>query len=101
MQYYWNAAQGYRFQPWKSPYMRWRLRLFLERSSQSDRGKFFHLAWKYREHNGTFVDWPRKTPLSTPAPRLKPEHIPSTSLNDRAHLSAGGIMLPEGGSWKS
>ena len=67
LQYYWNAARGYRFKPWKSPYMRWRFETFLGKEAANlTAGKFFHLAWKYRDH----------------MPRLKLEHIPSKSLND-------------------
>src|SRR6266513_1421886 len=29
LQYYWNAARGYRFKPWESPYVRWRCESFL------------------------------------------------------------------------
>src|SRR5260370_22210298 len=56
--YYWNAARGYRFKPWKSPYVRWRFETFLgNEAADLTAGKFFHLAWKYREHMQRFVDW--------------------------------------------
>jgi len=58
LSYYWNAARGYRLNPWKSPYLRWRFETFLgkEAADMTPR-KFFHLAWKYREHMERFVDW--------------------------------------------
>jgi hypothetical protein len=58
LSYYWSAARGYRFKPWKSPYMCWRFETFLgkEAADMTPR-KFFHLAWKYREHMERFVDW--------------------------------------------
>ena len=58
LQYYWNAAQGYRFKPWESPYIRWRFETFLGKEAANlTASKFFHLAWKYREHMERFVDW--------------------------------------------
>lgn len=58
IQYYWNAARGYRFQPWASPYIRWRFETFLGKEAANlTASKFFHLAWKYRDHMERFVDW--------------------------------------------
>ena len=58
LQYYWNAARGYRLKPWKSPYVRWRFETFLgKEAADLTASKFFHLAWKYREHMERFVDW--------------------------------------------
>ena len=58
LRYYWNAARGYRLKPWKSPYVRWRFETFLGKEADNlTARKFFHLAWKYREHMERFVDW--------------------------------------------
>lgn len=58
LEYYWNAARGYRLRPWKSPYLRWRFETFLgAEAAQMDAKKFFQLAWKYRERMESFVDW--------------------------------------------
>lgn len=58
LQYYWNAARGYRLNPWKSPYVRWRFETFLGKEAANlTAGKFFRLAWKYRDHMQRFVDW--------------------------------------------
>src|SRR2546426_9503589 len=58
LRYYWTVARGYRFKPWKSPYMRWRFETFLgKEATNMTAGKFFQLAWKYREHMERFVDW--------------------------------------------
>jgi len=44
VQYYWNAARGYRFNPWKSPYIRWRFETFLGKEAANlTASKFFHL----------------------------------------------------------
>ena len=58
LQYYWNAARGYRLKPWKSPYVRWRFETFLGKEAANlTASKFFHLAWKYRDNMERFVDW--------------------------------------------
>ena len=58
LQYYWIASRGYRLNPWKSPYLRWRFETFLgPEAAQLDASKFFHLAWKYRVQMERFVDW--------------------------------------------
>lgn len=58
LSYYWTAARGYRLKPWKSPYIRWRFETFLgKEAADITPGKFFHLAWKYREQMQRFVDW--------------------------------------------
>ncbi len=75
--YYWKAARGYRFNPWKSPYLRWRFETFLgneaanltaskffrlswkyrDEAANLTASKFFRLSWKYRDHMERFVDW--------------------------------------------
>jgi hypothetical protein len=56
--YYWMAAKGYRFTPWKSPYLRWRFETFLgAEAADLDAAKFFRLSWKYRDQMEHFLDW--------------------------------------------
>ena len=56
--FYWIAARGYRFHPWDSPYLQWRLETFLgKEASDLDARKFFHLGWKYRDRLRSFADW--------------------------------------------
>ena len=58
LQFYWNAARGYRLKPWKSPYVRWRFETFLgAEAADLSASKFFRLLWKYRDHMQRFVDW--------------------------------------------
>jgi len=58
LQYYWNAARGYRLKPWKSPYICWRFETFLgSEAANMSASKFFRLTWKYRQHMEEFVDW--------------------------------------------
>jgi hypothetical protein len=56
--FYWLASCGYRFQPWKSPYIQWRFETFLgKEAAHLDAHKFFQLSWKYRRNLKSFADW--------------------------------------------
>jgi hypothetical protein len=58
LRYYWNVARGYRLNPWKSPYLRWRFETFLgKEAANMDARKFLRLSWKYRSKMTNFVDW--------------------------------------------
>ena len=58
LQYYWIVARGYRFKPWKSPYLRWRFETFLgPEAAGMNATKFIRLSWKYRDQMQRFVDW--------------------------------------------
>ena len=58
LRYYWIVARGYRFTPWKSPYLRWRFETFLGKEAEPlTASKFFRLSWKYRKQLQAFVDW--------------------------------------------
>jgi hypothetical protein len=61
LHYYWNAARGYRLNPWDSPYLRWRLETFLgAEAAHMNAKKFFRLVWKYRTRMESFMDWAAK-----------------------------------------
>jgi len=58
LRYYWIAARGYRLEPWKSPYLRWRFETFLGKEAANlDATKFFRLSWKYRDRLRSFAEW--------------------------------------------
>ena len=58
LRYYWIAARGYRLEPWKSPYLRWRFETFLGKEAANlDATKFFRLSWKYRDQLRSFAEW--------------------------------------------
>jgi hypothetical protein len=58
LRYYWIAARGYRFTPWKSPYVQWRLETFLGKEAANlNARKFFRIGWKHRNQLQRFVDW--------------------------------------------
>jgi hypothetical protein len=58
LRYYWIAARGYRLEPWKSPYLRWRFETFLGKEAANlDATNFFRLSWKYRDRLRSFAEW--------------------------------------------
>jgi hypothetical protein len=58
LRYYWIIARGYRLNPWKSPYIRWRFETFFgPEVAPLDARKFFELSWKYREQMEEFIAW--------------------------------------------
>jgi hypothetical protein len=58
LRYYWVIAKGYRLQPWKSPYLRWRLETFFgkDASAFGARGTL-QLLWRERARLGRFLQW--------------------------------------------
>jgi hypothetical protein len=61
LRYYWITAKGYRLQPWKSPYLRWRLETFFgKEAAEMDAGRFFRLLWRERTRMRRFLKWAEK-----------------------------------------
>ena len=58
LRYYWIIAKGYRFCPWKSPYIQWRLETFFGKDAgHLDARKFFTLMWRERVRMERFLEW--------------------------------------------
>jgi hypothetical protein len=58
LRYYWITAKGYRFRPWKSPYLRWRLETFFgPEAAELDARRFFGLLWRERRRMRRFLRW--------------------------------------------
>ncbi len=58
LRYFWVASKGYRLQPWKSPYIRWRMETFFgDQAADLDAAKFFRLLWGERERLARFLRW--------------------------------------------
>lgn len=58
LRYYWTTAKGYRFCPWKSPYVRWRFETFFGGEADNlDARKFVHFLWRERVRMKEFLDW--------------------------------------------
>ncbi len=58
IRYYWITAKGYRFRPWASPYIQWRLETFFgAEASGLDAPQFFRLMWRERARTRRFLEW--------------------------------------------
>jgi hypothetical protein len=58
LRYYWIAAKGYRLNPWKSPYLQWRMETFFGREAKAlDARQFFRLLWRERAQLRRFLRW--------------------------------------------
>ncbi len=58
IRYYWITAKGYRFTPWKSPYIRWRMETFFgSAAADLDARKFLRLMWTERARMRRFLRW--------------------------------------------
>jgi len=58
LRYYWTAAQGYRLNPWNSPYLQWRMETFFGREAKDlDARQFFRLLWRERAQLRRFLRW--------------------------------------------
>jgi hypothetical protein len=61
LSYYWTASKGYRFRPWRSPYIRWRMETFFGPAAEPlDAGRFFSLMWRERKRLAEFLRWTRE-----------------------------------------
>lgn len=58
MMFLWRATRGYRLQPWKSPYIRWRIETFSGIHAESiDAKQFFSFTWRKRKDLSRFLRW--------------------------------------------
>jgi hypothetical protein len=58
LRYYWIVSKGYRLQPWKSPYIQWRLETFFgAEAANLSAGQFFALMWRERKRMARFLSW--------------------------------------------
>lgn len=58
LRYYCLISRGYRFQPWESPYIRWRMETFFGPDAAELRPKLFlQLLWRERRRIRRFARW--------------------------------------------
>jgi hypothetical protein len=58
IRFLWGATKGYRMQPWRSPYLRWRLETYSGKKAETVRLKdFWELAWGERRQALRFLRW--------------------------------------------
>lgn len=58
LRFYWMSCKGYRLQPWRSPYIRWRMETFFgPEAAPGDARTFFRLTWRERARLLRFFRW--------------------------------------------
>ena len=58
LRFLWNATRGYRFAPWRSPYLRWRVETFSGmRAETLTAGRIFAFMWTSRGELIRFLGW--------------------------------------------
>jgi hypothetical protein len=58
VRFLWKATRGWRLQPWRSPYLRWRIETYW--GLEADRigaGEFLRFSWEHRRELGRFLRW--------------------------------------------
>ena len=54
----WTATRGYRFRPWASPYLRWRIETYWGYpAAEIGAGRFLSLTWQRKRDLARFLDW--------------------------------------------
>jgi hypothetical protein len=58
LRFLWIATRGYRFRPWNSPYLRWRIETYSGIPADSiDRKSFFRFVWQERHSLQAYLSW--------------------------------------------
>ena len=57
----WRASKGYRFTPWRSPYLRWRIETYWGwHADQITARDFWRFVWRERRELARFLRWADK-----------------------------------------
>jgi hypothetical protein len=60
LRFLWNASHGYRFRPWKSPYLRWRIETYAGLPAESITPRdFWQFVWRERRELLQYLRWVR------------------------------------------
>jgi len=58
----WKSTRGYRLQPWKSPYLKWRIETYWGlHAEQIDKHVFLRFSWEHRGELWRFLQWASRT----------------------------------------
>jgi hypothetical protein len=58
----WKSTRGYRLQPWKSPYLLWRIETYWGlHADRIDKQAFFRFSWEHRAELWRFLRWAART----------------------------------------
>ncbi len=57
----WRLARGYRFRPWRSPYLRWRIETYSGlHADEIDFHAFWSFVWRRRAELLRYLRWARR-----------------------------------------
>jgi hypothetical protein len=58
LRFLWISTAGYRLQPWKSPYLRWRIETYSGKSAEQIRfAEFWQFVWRERRNLVRYLHW--------------------------------------------
>ncbi|MCC7341466.1 MAG: hypothetical protein IT170_10305 [Bryobacterales bacterium] len=58
IRFLWLATKGYRFHPWESPYLRWRVETYSGRKAETlTFREFWQFLWSNRANLGRYLRW--------------------------------------------
>ena len=58
LRFLWIASSGYRFRPWESPYLRWRIETYSGMAADSITARsFFRFLWAERNALWHYLRW--------------------------------------------
>ena len=58
LRFLWRSTRGYRFRPWRSPYLRWRMETYWGiQADQIGFAGFWHFIWQHRRDLTRFLSW--------------------------------------------
>jgi hypothetical protein len=58
LRFLWNATRGYRFSPWRSPYLRWRVETYSGRKAETlTMSSVLGFMWASRGELVRFLGW--------------------------------------------
>lgn len=58
LRFLWSATGGYRFRPWRSPYLRWRMETYWGTPAETISFRdFWRFLWEHRRDLARFLSW--------------------------------------------
>lgn len=54
----WQSVRGYRFAPWRSPYLKWRIETYWGlHAEEIGQKEFLRFVWQHRQELWRFAGW--------------------------------------------
>jgi len=58
IRFLWRATRGYRFNPWRSPYLRWRIETYSGlHAEEIGFADFWRFGWQHRRDLARYLHW--------------------------------------------